>query len=250
MNAQINVIREKLVEQISPEPIANHYAAIKNDSFSKKIDHTNLQPQATEDDIKKLCDEAIQHHFYSICVAPCYLEIAAKTLASSSVKPITVIGFPHGNHTTETKVFETLDSIDWGAQEVDMVMNIGKLKSKLYDEVFRDIFAVVLQAEAIPVKVIIETSLLSHEEKMCAAILAQMAGASFVKTSTGFGSSCATIDDVRLLKVIAGDSMGVKASGGIKTFEFAMSLIEAGADRIGTSSSVSIMKDQNDKNGK
>lgn len=249
MNPRINEIRQDLQNRFSRknQPVS-HFKLNPSATLSQKIDHTCLLPAATQSQIEKLCEEAKEYGFYSVCVAPSFLELAAQRLAGTSVKSITVVGFPWGYQTTETKIFETMEVIAIGAQEIDMVLNIGKLKSNLLDEVYHDIFSVVERAKEIPVKVILETSLLNEHEKIQACILSQMAGASYVKTSTGFGSSGAIVDDVKLMKEIVGDQLGVKASGGIKNFEIAEQMIQAGADRIGTSSGVQIIKESHEKN--
>lgn len=248
MNPRINEIRQNLQKRFSrTKQPASHFKSNPSATLSQRIDYTCLLPAATQSQIEKLCEEAKEYGFYSVCVAPSFLELTTQRLAGTSVKSITVVGFPWGYQTTETKIFETMEVIDIGAQEIDMVLNIGKLKSGLLDEVYHDIFSVVERAKEIPVKVILETSMLNENEKIQACILSQMAGASFVKTSTGFGASGATIEDVKLLKEVVGDQLGVKASGGIKNFEIAGQMIQAGADRIGTSSGVQIIKESHEK---
>jgi deoxyribose-phosphate aldolase len=244
---QIATLREKLEDRFSTTHgiRSSHFQISNATSLASKIDHTCLKSDATVDQIHQLCNEAIEYNFYSVCVHPSFLTISSEYLKGSPVKPISVVGFPMGAVTTETKVFETLDAIELGAQEIDMVLHIGKLKSRLLDEVFQDILSVVGQADLIPVKVILETSLLSQEEKIQGCILAQIAGASYIKTSTGFSNAGATVEDIKLLKKIVGDQMGIKASGGIKDLHTALQMIEAGAARIGTSSGVNIIKEQN-----
>ncbi|MBC7084277.1 MAG: deoxyribose-phosphate aldolase [Firmicutes bacterium] len=209
------------------------------------IDHTLLKPDATRDQIVKLCEEAKQYGFASVCVNPANVSLAASLLKGTPVKVCTVIGFPLGATTPTAKAIETRDAIANGATEVDMVINVGALKSGDYDLVKRDIEAVVEAArgKAI-VKVILETALLTDEEKVKACLLAKMAGADFVKTSTGFGPGGATVEDVRLMRKVVGTDMGVKASGGIRNLESARKMIEAGASRIGASASVAIVKGQ------
>lgn len=211
------------------------------EQIEKYIDHTLLKPEADRKQIEKLCDEARTFRFASVCVNPAWVKEAANFLANSGVKVCTVIGFPLGASTSETKQFETKNAIDNGAEEVDMVINIGALKSGDYDFVEQDIRSVVEAAKGKAlVKVIIETSLLTDEEKEKACELATKAGADYVKTSTGFSSGGATVQDVALMRKAAGPDMGVKASGGVRTLEDAIKMIEAGATRIGTSSGTAI----------
>ncbi|MEZ0118587.1 UNVERIFIED_ORG: deoxyribose-phosphate aldolase [Heyndrickxia coagulans] len=207
------------------------------------IDHTLLKPEATEKDILKLTAEAAQYHFASVCIHPYWVKLAAKELAGTDVKVCTVIGFPLGATTAETKAFETKKAIEDGADEIDMVINIGALKSGDTEAVEADIRAVVEAAQGKLVKVIIETCLLTNEEKELACRLAVKAGAHFVKTSTGFSTGGATIEDVKLMRQTVGDKAGVKASGGIHTKAEAEAMIEAGATRIGASSGVKIVSE-------
>jgi deoxyribose-phosphate aldolase len=207
------------------------------------IDHTLLKPEATINDIEKLCDEARKYGFASVCINPCYVSLCAKLLRGTDVKVCTVIGFPLGATLTAVKAFETEHAIRDGAQEVDMVINVGMLKSRQYEYVENDIFAVVSTAKRYRVltKVILETGLLTDEEKVKACILAKRAGADFVKTSTGFGKGGATVGDVALMRKVVGSAMGVKASGGVRTREDALAMVAHGADRIGASASVKIV---------
>ena len=207
----------------------------------KMIDHTLLKQDATSEEIKKLCKEALEYNFASVCVNPTNVELAAKILNGSLVKVCTVIGFPLGANTTKIKVLEAKDAIENGATEVDMVINIGRLKDKDYDYVKKDIEAVVkeLKGKAL-IKVIIETCLLTDEEKVIACKLASEAKADFVKTSTGFSTGGATPFDVKLMRETVGENMGVKASGGVRTSEYAKELIKNGANRIGASASIKI----------
>ena len=215
----------------------------RNSRISSIIDHTLLKPDATEDDVKRICEEALTYDFASVCVNPCWVKLASQLLTGSNVKTCTVIGFPLGANTTEVKTFEAKNAINNGAEELDMVINIGALKSKKYDEVKQDIERIVeVAAPSVTVKVILETSLLTDEEKKKAAIIAMEAGADFVKTSTGFGPGGATVYDVKLLKGVVGNRIGIKAAGGIRTYEKALQMISAGAIRIGTSSGVQIIK--------
>lgn len=207
----------------------------------KMIDHTLLKQDATSEEIKKLCKEALEYNFASVCVNPTNVELAAKILNGSLVKVCTVIGFPLGANTTKIKVLEAKDAIENGATEVDMVINIGRLKDKDYDYVKKDIEAVVneVKGKAL-IKVIIETCLLTDEEKVIACKLASEAKADFVKTSTGFSTGGATPFDVKLMRETVGENMGVKASGGVRTSEYAKELIKNGENRIGASASIKI----------
>lgn len=208
------------------------------------IDHTLLKADATEKEILRLCDEAEAHDFHAVCVNPVHVAACAKRLAGTGVAVCTVIGFPLGASTPAAKAFEAREAAAGGADELDMVMNIGALKQGSPTLVLDDIRAVRAAAGGKVLKVIIETGYLSRGEKVAACLLAKEAGADFVKTSTGFGPGGATVDDVRLLRETAGDRMGVKASGGIRTAGDALALIAAGASRIGTSHAVAIVRRQ------
>jgi len=224
-------------------------------SFSPKdiatlIDHTNLKANSTEADIKRLCQEAMEHRFYSVCVNPCYVkfcqsffdrQVARRGGSQSRPLVITAIGFPLGASTTATKVFETKDAIQNGAQEIDMVLNVSAVKSDQQDSVLKDIQSVVEAAGDIPVKVILETCYLTDKEKILACVLSKSAGAAFVKTSTGFGTGGATADDIKLMRKTVGPEMGVKASGGIRDLKTVIEMIVAGANRLGLSESVNII---------
>ena len=211
-------------------------------NLSRYIDHTLLKADATENEVIKLCNEAKEYDFFSVCINPGFVEIAAKELSESNVAVCTVIGFPLGASTPETKAFETRDAIQKGAAEVDMVINISKLKDKKDEEVLKDIKAVVDAADKKAlVKVIVETCLLTDEEKERACKLAKDAGADFVKTSTGFSTGGATKEDIALMRKTVGTEMGVKASGGVRTYEDAVTMIESGATRIGASASIAIV---------
>lgn len=211
--------------------------------LASMIDHTLLKPEATLTDIEKLCAEARKYSFASVCINPSYVPLCAKLLRGTDVKVCTVIGFPLGATLTAVKAFETEHAIRDGAQEVDMVINVGMLKSGQYEYVENDIFAVVSTAKRYRVltKVILETGLLTDEEKVKACILAKRAGADFVKTSTGFGKGGATVGDIALMRRVVGSAMGVKASGGVRTREDALAMVAHGADRIGASASVKIV---------
>ncbi len=207
------------------------------------IDHTLLRADATQNEVAKLTEEAKKYEFASVCVNPTWVKFAAEQLNGSKVKVCTVIGFPLGATTSAVKAFEATNAIENGATEVDMVINIGALKDKQYDVVEKDIKAVVdAAADKALVKVIIETCLLTDEEKVHASRLSVQAGADFVKTSTGFSTGGATPEDVRLMRQTVGPDIGVKASGGVRSLEDMNKMIEAGATRIGASSGVKIME--------
>lgn len=214
-----------------------------NTNIASKIDHTLLKPEATKEQIEKLCAEAKEYTFASVCVNPTWVKLSADLLTDTPVKVCTVIGFPLGASTSKTKAFETTDAIENGAGEIDMVLNVGALKSKDIELVKRDIEAVVHAAngKAI-VKVILETCLLTKEEIKLASKISKEAGANFVKTSTGFSTGGATIEDVSLMREVVGPDLGVKASGGVRSLEDVESMIHAGATRIGASSGVQIMQ--------
>ncbi len=209
--------------------------------FAKMIDHTLLRPNINSSDIEKLCNEAKEYGFYSVCVNPYYIPFVKELLSGVDIKICTVIGFPLGANSTKVKVYEVKEALSLGANEFDMVINIGALKDKRKNYLLNEIREVVMAAEGNIVKVIIETCYLTDEEKMWATEIIKEGGAHFVKTSTGFGPLGATIEDVKLLKKVAGDKLKVKAAGGIRTFEQAIEMIKAGADRIGTSNGVSII---------
>ena len=212
--------------------------------LANMIDHTLLKPDATQQEIAQLCFEARKHGFASVCVNPTWVELCATLLRGSPVKVCTVIGFPLGATSSETKAFETKTALEHGATEIDMVINIGALKARDLETVAKDIRGVVQAAHSrnIIVKVIIETALLTDEEKTIACLLSKEAEADFVKTSTGFAGGGATVHDVELMRKTVGPEMGVKASGGVRTFEDAASMIKAGATRIGASAGVKIIQ--------
>ncbi len=211
-------------------------------ALNKYIDHTLLKPDATEASILTIIEEAKHYDFASVCVNPTWVALAAKSLEGTAVKVCTVVGFPLGASTTATKVFETRDALANGADEIDMVLNIGALKSNQDAVVQKDIAAVVAASEGHIVKVILETCLLTDAEKVRACQLAKAAGAHFVKTSTGFSTGGATVQDIVLMRETVGPDTGVKASGGARSLEDAEAFIAAGANRIGASSGVAIMK--------
>ncbi len=207
------------------------------------IDHSLLRPQSTRDELKKLCAEAVQFEFKAVCINPVHVGDAASFLKGSGVLICSVVGFPFGTHPARVKAAETKEVIKLGAREVDMVIRTGALKEGRNHEVVEDIRAVVEAASGFPVKVILETCYLTEEEKIRGCKLAVEAGASFVKTSTGFGAAGATVEDVKLMRKIVGEHRGVKAAGGIKSFVDALKMIEAGANRLGTSGSVAIIRE-------
>lgn len=211
-------------------------------NLAKVIDHTLLKPTATRADIEKLCREALEHGFFSVCINPCWVSTAHELLKGSDVKTCTVIGFPLGANTTEAKVFEAQNALSNGADELDMVINIGALKGKDYQTVLQDIRQIRALGDGFILKVIIETSELTDEEKVKACQLAAEAGADFVKTSTGFSSGGATAHDVALMKKSIPAGMQVKASGGVRTQEDAQAMLAAGATRLGASSSIKIIE--------
>jgi len=214
---------------------------MKKKDMAKYIDHTLLKPEATPAEIETLCAEALEYNFASVCINPGYVETASKMTRGSQVKVCTVIGFPLGANTTETKVFEASDAISKGAAEIDMVINIGRFKSKEYDYVENEIKAIAkaINGRAL-LKVIVETCLLEDWEIKKACEVVRDSGADFIKTSTGFSKAGATVHHIELMKSVLGDSIGIKASGGIRTYDAAFGLIQAGATRIGASASVAI----------
>lgn len=222
--------------------MASNQPAISIEQIKRKIDHTLLKPEATYAQIKNLCDEAKQNNFYSVCVASSFVKYAHRQLQDSPVKVVSVVGFPHGNNCTSGKIQEAVSAIKQGVSEIDTVLHLGALKSKDYFYVYADLARLAEKISPIPLKVILETGCLTREEKIAASMIAKLAGAAFLKTSTGFyAGTGATIDDVRLMKKIAGKDLKVKASGGIRTYQQALEMILAGADRLGTSASVEIV---------
>lgn len=217
--------------------------AISDHDIAEKIDHTLLKPEATPGEVKTLCEEARKYDFASVCVNPCYVSLCAQLLKGSNVKVCTVIGFPLGATTTETKICEAEQALKNGAEEIDMVINVGMLKAGDFSFVKNDVQQVVNAAKKYNAicKVILETALLTDKEKVEACVICKNAGADFVKTSTGFSKGGATVGDVALMKFVVGSKMGVKASGGIRSREDAKAMIESGADRIGASASIKIV---------
>ncbi|HKS83298.1 MAG TPA: deoxyribose-phosphate aldolase [Candidatus Acidoferrales bacterium] len=217
--------------------------AIESD-IARLIDHTLLKPEASRGDIQKLCEEALRFEFASVCVNPWNVSQAAEILRGSAVRVCTVVGFPLGATLPQVKVFETEEAIKLGAQEIDMVINVGALKSRLDDAVEADIRGLVEASHrgGAICKVILETALLTTEEKVRGSMAAKSAGADFVKTSTGFGPGGATAEDVRLMRAVVGGEIGVKAAGGVRSLEDLQKMVEAGATRIGASASVKILE--------
>lgn len=205
------------------------------------IDHTLLKPDATHENIKRLCEEALQFGFYSVCINPCFVKPAKELLRKSDVRVTTVIGFPLGMTLTEVKVYEAMNASLLGADELDIVINIGALKSGDWDTVRKDISDVIMATKRLIHKVIIETCYLTDDEKRKVVEIALEAGSEFIKTSTGFGPRGAELSDIRLIKNIVGDTAGIKAAGGIRTLSQVLDLLKAGAARIGTSAGIKII---------
>jgi len=212
-------------------------------SLAKLIDHTDVRPIATDADIKRLCDEAVKHGFCAVCVQPYFVRLASRLLANESgVKVCTVVGFPFGTNVTDVKVFEAKKAIEDGAEELDVVMNISAVKSGNYAYLEEELNKIMSVAEDTVIKLIIETGYLTVEEMKKVCDIAVKAGVDYIKTCTGFGPRGVSLDDVRLIKEFTGGKVGIKASGGIRTYEQAASLIEAGATRLGTSRSLKVLE--------
>jgi len=250
---QINEIVKKVTQEI----IANYGGGVTYSasadfapaSLAAYIDHTLLKPESSIEEVRKICDEAKKHKFASVCVNPSYIRFVASQLEGSGVTPCCVIGFPFGTHTPEAKKFEAQEAIQNGAKELDMVINIGAVKSNDWQLVKRDIQAVVEAAKGkAGVKVIIETALLTDEEKVKACAVSKIAGADFVKTCTGFAGGGATVEDIELMRKTVGPEMGVKASGGVRTYETAVKMIKAGANRLGATAGIAIISGPEDGN--
>ena len=244
INEIIRQVTEEICSKYGVQPSASPAAPNRSAAdMAKYIDDTLLKPEATIEDIRKVCDRAKKYHTASVCVNPSYIQFVANQLEGSGVTPCCVIGFPLGATTPEVKAFETSNAISHGAREVDMVINIGAVKSGDWALVERDIAAVVTAVDGeAKVKVIIETCLLTDEEKVQACLAAKRANADFVKTSTGFSTGGATVADVKLMRQTVGPELGVKASGGVRTYEDAIAMIEAGASRLGASSGKAIIE--------
>jgi deoxyribose-phosphate aldolase len=217
--------------------------------LARLIDHTLLKPEATRDEVVKLCEEARKHRFASVCVNTTWVPLCKAMLAGTDVMVCAVVGFPLGAMTPSAKAYEAREAMRQGAKEIDMVINIGALKSRDYETVFEDICRVVKSAAPAGVKVILETSALDTEQKIIGCTLAKLAGAAFVKTSTGFGKGGATVEDVELMRRIVGPDIGVKASGGVRTADDVVRMAQAGANRIGASASVAIVTGASDGAG-
>jgi deoxyribose-phosphate aldolase len=218
--------------------------ALRPQDLAPFIDHTLLKAEATEADVTKLAQEARTHGFATVCVNSAFIPVVARVLEGSRTLPIAVVGFPLGAGLSSAKAFEAREAVAAGAREIDMVLNVGALKGRDYARVGEDIARVVEASRPYPVKVILETSLLTREEKIAACVLSRAAGAAFVKTSTGFSTSGATVEDVALMREVAGPQVGVKASGGIRSAEDALRMLRAGANRVGASASVAIVSGQ------
>lgn len=217
--------------------------------LNKYIDHTNLKQDMSEQDLIKLVNEAKEYDFFSICINPCWVKQASELLAGSNTKVCSVIGFPLGANTTNIKVLEAKEAIENGASEIDMVINVSKLKDKDYEYVYNEIKQIKEAIGNNVLKVIIEACLLTNDEKTIACQIIMKAGANFVKTSTGMSTGGATIEDVKLFKEVVGDTTLIKAAGGVRTYEDAISMIEAGANRIGTSGGVKIVNGETHTDG-
>ncbi|HVK84249.1 MAG TPA: deoxyribose-phosphate aldolase [Kofleriaceae bacterium] len=218
--------------------------------LGKMIDHTLLKPEATRDEIVKLCEEARKHRFASVCVNTTWVPLAKSLLAGTEVMVCAVVGFPLGAMLPTAKAYEARDAVRAGAKEIDMVINIGALKSRDYETVFEDICRVVKASAPAGVKVILETGMLDTEQKIIGCTLSKLAGAAFVKTSTGFGKGGATVEDIEMMRRIVGSDVGVKASGGVRTAEDVLKMAQAGANRIGASASVAIVSGTADPKAK
>jgi len=218
--------------------------------MAKLIDHTLLKPEATRDEVVKLCEEARKYRFASVCVNTTWVPVCKAMLAGTDVMVCAVVGFPLGAMSPQAKAYEAREAVRQGAKEIDMVINIGALKSRDYETVFEDICRVVKSSAPAGVKVILETSALDTEQKIIGCTLSKLAGAAFVKTSTGFGKGGATVEDIELMRRIVGGDIGVKASGGVRTAEDVVKMAQAGANRIGASASVAIVTGQTDGKAK
>lgn len=243
----INEIIRQVTEEICSKYGAQTQTPAAGDGYTpadmaKYIDHTYLKPEASVNEIRKICDEAKKYHCASVCVNPSYIQYVAQQLEGSGVTPCCVIAFPFGTSTPEAKAFEASDAASKGAREIDMVINVGAIKSGDWLLVKRDIEGVVNAVKGrAKVKVIIEACLLTDEEKVKACTVAKLAGAAFVKTSTGYSTGGATVEDVRLMRETVGPEMGVKASGGVRTYDDAIAMLKAGASRLGCSSTMKIV---------
>jgi deoxyribose-phosphate aldolase len=241
--SQLLSLSQEYEHQLPPAPVPLQVP--QGREIGGWIDHTLLKPEATAAQIRTLCQEAMQYHFASVCINPVYVPLACGLLRDATEKVCTVVGFPLGAVLPEFKVFESLASINYGASEIDMVINVGALKSEAYGLVLNEIQSVASTChnQGALVKVILETALLTQREKIIACLLAKAAGANFVKTSTGFGTGGATLEDVALMRRVVGAEMGVKAAGGIRSYADAVAMIGAGANRLGASAGVKIIQE-------
>ncbi len=243
----MNVTQEHILQEIQHAKAAVNAGkqeiipAVQEVQFAGIIDHTILKANAVKADILKVCQEAKEHQFCAVCVNSCHVPLVAKELEGTDVNVASVAGFPLGAMLTAAKAFEAKEAVQAGAHEIDMVINMGALKDEDYQFVLNDIHEVVQASAPAIVKVIIETCLLTEDEKIAACVLSKMAGAHFVKTSTGFSTGGATPEDVRLMRTVVGPDIGVKASGGVRTREDAINVVKAGANRIGASSGIAIV---------
>ena len=236
--------------QIGADRVAPLGPPRTSSEVARHIDHTLLKPDATRQELEKLCEEARSYGFATVCVNSVNVAYAATLLRGTNTVPIAVVGFPLGAAAPRSKAYEAREAVRCGAREIDMVVNQGALKSSDYQMVLEDIEAVVTAVKPVPVKVILETGALTQDQKVAACVLAKAAGAAYVKTSTGFGPGGATAEDIALMRRVVGAGMGVKASGGIRTTEDAQKMFAAGADRIGASASVAIVTGANPGAGK
>lgn len=218
--------------------------------LARLIDHTLLKPEATREEVVKLCEDAKKHRFASVCVNTTWVPLCKAMLAGTDVMVCAVVGFPLGAMSPTAKAYEAREAVRQGAREIDMVINIGALKSRDYETVYEDICRVVKSSAPAGVKVILETGAITHEEKIVGCTLSKLAGAAFVKTSTGFGKGGATVEDIELMRRIVGSEVGVKASGGVRTAEDAIRMATAGANRLGASASVAIVTGTSDGKSK
>lgn len=237
-DAKLKARKQRPAPKVSAGAAAPHEGGKE---FARMIDHTLLKPEASEQQLSQVCREAREHGFYSVCVNSCNVRFVAKQLEGCATLPIAVVGFPLGAQRPDAKAYEARQAIRDGAQEIDMVVNLGAMKSKNYSLVIQDIRAVVEASAPLPVKVILETAQLEDEEKVIVCALSKAAGAAFVKTSTGFSTGGATIADVTLMRRVVGEDLGVKASGGVRNAADAAAMVAAGANRLGCSSSVEVV---------
>jgi len=247
INDIVKKVTQEILERCGRDAGLSACTDFEPASLAAYIDHTLLKPESSIEDVRKTCDEAKKYKFASVCVNPSYIRFVASQLEGTSVTPCCVIGFPFGTHTPEAKKAETLEAVKNGARELDMVINIGAIKSNDWHLVKRDIQAVVDAAKGkAGVKVIIETALLTDEEKVKACAVSKLAGAEFVKTCTGFAGGGATVEDIALMRATVGPEMGVKASGGVRTYETAVKMIKAGANRLGATAGIAIVSGPED----